>query len=231
MTDKIHKNTFKFVIYQGRNVISERVFSADCFNPVIRYSVDIRSIIPEIIQRLQRTLSRRNLIYNKIDEKAFVNYNFLKEYQDVCYDFKVRAEKLRKPFYIKKEINGKIVKGTECRFGLYINNNPIVERDFTVDLYNPAIRFSYEIVESTRDLVEYIENYLKETDVKHMWDDYDLIGSYGIYINQIRDLSFKRRKELIENIGDTQFVRKVRAEYRSSEQKERQERQQAQQKQ
>jgi len=217
MADKTHENIFKFSIYQGRNVISERIFSADSFNPVIRYSVDIRPIIPEIIQRLQRTLSRRNLSFNRIDENAHVNYNFLKEYQNTCYDFKVRAEKLRKPFYIKKEINGKIIKGTECRFGLYINNNPIVERDFPVDQYNPAVRFSYEIVETNRELVEFITEFLKQTDIKHMWDDYNIIHTYGIYINQIRELGFRKRKELIDNVDDSQFVRKVRNEYRSTE--------------
>ena len=230
MADRNHENIFKFSIYQGRTVLSERIFSADSFNPVIRYSVDIRSIIPEIIQRLQMTLSRRNLSFNKIGENAHVNYNFLKEYQDVCYNFNVRADKLRKPYYIKKEINGKMIKGTECRFGLYINNNPIVERDFPVDQYNPAVRFSYEIIEVNRDLVDYIQSFLRETDVSHMWDDYGLIHTYGIYINQIRELNFKRRRELIDNIADKQFVRKVRSEYRSPEYRERnnQQRQQPQ---
>lgn len=215
MTDKKHENVFKFSIYQGRNVISERIFSADEFNPVIKYSVDIRSIIPEIIQRLQTTLSRRNLTFNRIDENAHVDYNFLKDYQDVANSYNLRAFKLKKPYYIKKEINGKMIEGTECRFGLYINGNPIVERDFQVDKYNPAVRFSYEIVETTRDLVDTIHKHLKDMDVKHMWDDYDLINTYGLYINQIRELSPKKRELFISKLSDGNFVRKVRYEYRS----------------
>jgi hypothetical protein len=221
MTEKFNENIFKFSIYQGDCVVSERIFNANDFNPVIRYSVDIRSIIPEIIQKLQITLSKRNLTFNKIDEKAYVDYNFLRDYQDVCYNFNLKPIKLKKPYYIRKEINGKVIEGTQCRFGLYINNNPIVERDFHVDKYNPAVRFSYEIVETTRDLVDFIVQYLKEMDSKHMWDDYKLIKTYSLYINQIRELTDKKRNLFLNKIDDGNFIRKIKNEYRTIERENR----------
>jgi hypothetical protein len=215
MTEKEHENIFKFSIYQGKNALSERIFSADTFNPVIRYSVDIRPIISEIIQRLQVTLSRRNLNFNKIDEEAHVPYDFIKEYKNVCESFNLKPVKLKKPYYHVKEINGKTIKGTECKFGLYMNNNPIVERDFYVDQYNPAVRFSYEIIEVTRDIVKDIVDFLKQTDTNHMWDDYGLIHTYGIYINQIRELSNRKREELLKNMDNYDYVKKVKKYYRS----------------
>ena len=132
----------------------------------------------------------------------------------------VYAEKLNKPYYIKKEINGRTIKVTECKFGLYINDKPIVERDFIVDSYNPAIRFSYEIVESLRDIVSYVDDFLKVNDVKHMWDDYDIIHAYGLYIVQIRELKPFKRKEMIEKINDDNYVRRVKNEFRVVENKE-----------
>ena len=221
MSEKSHENFFKFSIYQGKNVIIERIFDADCFNPVIRYSVDIRSMIPDIIQKLQNTLSQKNLSFNKINEDGEVQYNFIKEYQDVCHLFNVNALKLKKPPYIKKEINGKIFEGTQCRFGLYINNNPIVERDFQVEDFNPAVRFSYEIVEVTREIVDLIFLHLKDMDVIQLWEDYNLIKVYGFYIIQIRELNYKRRRELIDKSNDPVFVRKVRNEYRIFERENR----------
>ena len=61
MSERLHENTFNFGLYQGNQPLVERIFSADVYNPVIRYSVDIRDMIPNIISKLQKTLSRRNL--------------------------------------------------------------------------------------------------------------------------------------------------------------------------
>ena len=46
-----HTNNFKFVLYQGKEVVVERTFNADVFNPIIRYSVDIRDTIVLDINR------------------------------------------------------------------------------------------------------------------------------------------------------------------------------------
>src|ERR1041385_1862765 len=55
--DKKVENNFKFGVYLGKEKIYERIFSADIYNPVVRYSVDIRDKIPSIIANLQAVLS------------------------------------------------------------------------------------------------------------------------------------------------------------------------------
>jgi hypothetical protein len=135
MQDKNHTNNFKFGLYQGDSAIAETIFSADVFNPVVRYSVDIRDAIPSIISRLQRTLSRRNFNY-KIDFKnvnsndvtdANVTYDFLRYYKTVSkLEKKPFDYKLKIPASKKIEINGRTISGVEFKFGLYINDNPIV---------------------------------------------------------------------------------------------------------
>lgn len=213
--NKSYENLFKFGIYQGDSTIIERSFSADIFNPVIRYSVDIRSMIPSIIQRIQKTLSRRNVNY-KYDVGNGISYDLLKYYKETS-EFLRNDGILEYPKVQKQNINGKVIKGIECKFGLYINDNPIVERDFYVDGYNPASRLSVDIYELTSDIVDEIFNSLKNSDVTHMWEDYELINTYGIYIHQIRDLSYGKRKNLLENVNDIEFIRKTKSYYRKQQ--------------
>ena len=215
MNDRVQENNFKFTLYIGDEVINETIFNADVFNPVTRYSVDIRSEISSIISRLQKTLSRRNLTF-KYDFNDEVSYDFLKEYKDdVKLEGNSFVSKLTQPETSKITINNRIISGVEFKFGLYINDNPIVERNFFVEGYNPATRFSIELSSLINDITHEIYSFLKKEDIKHMWDDYDLINVYGLYINQIRDLSKQRRSELLLNIKDRNFVKKTRISYKS----------------
>jgi len=220
MSEKSHENTFKFGVYQGNSTVVEQVFSADVFNPVIRYSVDIRDTIPTIISKLQRTLSRRNLnfIYDRgCDEIKEVDwiYDLLAEYKNTL-DGKVSGyvNKLSRPPIVTQVINKKTITGVECKFGLYINDNPIVERNFYVDSYNPASRFSTDIVEVVNEIVSDIFTNLKANDVAHMWNDYDLINTYGIYIHQIRELSKDKRTKMLKNMKNQSYVKQMRSHFR-----------------
>lgn len=49
--------------YKGR-VVAERIFSGNDYPPNVRYDVDIRKIIPKIIDYLQQGLSRKNYTKN-----------------------------------------------------------------------------------------------------------------------------------------------------------------------
>lgn len=210
MSEKPHENSFKFGVYQNDSVIVERIFSADVFNPVIRYSVDIRDIIPTIISKLQKTLSRRNLTSTYEN-----NYDLIAMYKNTL-DGKVEGyvNKLSRPEAVSQVINKKTISGVECKFGLYINDKPIVERNFYVDNYNPASRFSFEIVDVVNEISEEIHLKLKAFDVAHMWADYDLINTYGIYIHQIRELSKELRSKMLAKRKDSAYVKQMRSVFR-----------------
>ena len=204
-------SNFKFILFQGKDVVVERIFDAEVFNPIIRYSVDIRSMIPSITQKLQKVMSRRNLNY--IDN----NYNLLNYYEELVNLYNIDDNKLTKPHYTKYTHGDKIIKGVECKFGLYINDNPIVERKIYIDNYNPACRFSTEIIDVVNDIVDDIFHSLKELDIEHMWGDYILINTYGLYHNQIRELSKRKRKELVENFTDRSFIKQYKTSLRSEQ--------------
>jgi len=200
--EKRHENKFKFGIYQGGESLIEQTFNADDYNPVIRYSVDIRAMLPSIIQQCQSLLSRRNLSY--VD----YNYNFLNHYKSgLEHHLKLGgSNKLTKPNSKTINLGKKIIKGVECKIGLYINNNPIVERDFYVENYTPSVRFSLEIKNVLDNIICDIKNHLKKSDIYHMWEDFDIISTYGLNIQQVRDLAPYKRKEYLFKFKNPSFV-------------------------
>ncbi|NJO62857.1 MAG: hypothetical protein HC836_32925 [Richelia sp. RM2_1_2] len=218
---KQHENLFKFSLYQDNEIVTERVFSADTFNPMARYSVNIKELLPSIIQRLQKLLSKRNPTYREdYGEKTI---DFLSEYQNALksYGFSTEPNKLTPPQIKSVDIHdsaGNLIKtitGVECKFCFFINNNMIVERIFYVDKYNPAIRFSTDIVNTVNDITEDIFSVIKRNDSNNIWDDFNIIKTYGFgHINFVRELTREQRDTYLRNIGDEDFVRSIKLQYR-----------------
>ena len=63
-------------------------------------------------------------------------------------------------------------KGVECKIGLYVNDNPIVERLFYVDRFNPDVRWSVDIVECVVDITNQIFEKMKMCDIINMQYSY-----------------------------------------------------------
>lgn len=207
------ENHFKFGLYLRGEKIYEKIFSADIYNPVVRYSVDIRDRIPSIIESIQNVLQSTELGFENSYGHNTKNY-----YKHICKINRMHPIKLFIPTNYSKDRDGQQKtkfqgKGTEFKFGVYINQNPIVERNFYVDNYNPDARFSNELPELLNDIVDYLTSYLKKSDVNHMWNDYDLITTYELNIQQVRELSKDRREEFLKKKSDPAFVEKVRLDF------------------
>jgi hypothetical protein len=212
---KKQENYFKFGLYLRGEKIFERVFSADIYNPVVRYSVDIRDRIPTIIESIQKVLQLNSSDLSFVGSNGHNTKNY---YRHICKINRMHPIKLFVPMNYSKDRDGQQKqkfqsKGTEFKFGVYINTNPIVERNFYVDNYNPDARFSNELPEVLNDIVDYFTSYLKRSDVNHMWNDYDLITTYELNIQQVRELSKDRREEFLRQKSDPAFVQKVRLDY------------------
>jgi len=200
MNEKDFNNTFRFCLSQGDILLCEKIFNADQFNPFTRYSIDIRDILPRAITKLQKTLSKRN--YEVIVEVGSdVNGN------EITYDLYEYQKKMVESFGFKynptsivQQIEDKVIRGVECKIGLYINDNPIVERLFYVDGFNPIARWSIDLVDVVVEISDAISDKIKKCDVKNMWDDYDLINYRGLSINQIRELPIQKREEMLRRL-------------------------------
>lgn len=205
-----HSNNFRFLLKQGDTLLCEMFFDADMFSPHTRYSINIRSILPRAITKLQKVLSRKN--YDTVLELGRVDTNdadsdmliidnleyvqgLISSYPDY-QRFKMRY--LPQP--VCREIEDKTIKGVECKIGLYINNNPIVERDFYVDGFNPNARYSLDVVDATVEIGNSIFSIIRGNDITNIWDDFDIINAFGFTINQIRELSTTERHRMLNSL-------------------------------
>lgn len=212
------ENNFKFGLFLRSDKVYEKLFSADLYNPVVRYSVNIREMIPKIVLSLQTTLQTKSKDLNFVDK---FGYNSLDEYKRLCDINDLDYYKLKVPTNFPKTNHGgkpyMMRGGTEFKFGLYINHNTIVERNFYVDNYNPESRFSTQLMDVINVIVENISTHLKHSDLNHMWDDYKIINTYGLNIQQVRELSKERREELLRRVGDYNFIERIRMDYSKSQ--------------
>lgn len=193
------KNYFKIRLMQENVLLYERAFDADQFNPFTRYSVDIRGLLRDIISGLQKQMSRKKLITHT--QHTEDNYELLElaEFIEVngemvnSYRPKVRTQ------YIEDvDIT---LKGVMCKIGLYINENPIVERDFYVDNFNPECRWSVDLT-SNMDGVSYaIEQQIKNVDVENTWDDHDMIHLLGYDFVQIMEFTPEMRMNALRKLA------------------------------
>ncbi len=210
MNEKEYNNVFRFSLYQGNVLLCEKVFDADQFNPFTRYSIDIRDILPKAITKLQKTLSKRS--YDTIIEVGRKNlnvvggenhkydlYNHYLKMVDL-YPPQYRAEMQYNPQPIVQKIEDKTIRGVECKIGLYINDNPIVERLFYVDGFVPMARWSNDLTDVVVEITDSIVAKIKNSDIRNMWDDYDLINYRGLTINQVRELSTQKREEMLRKL-------------------------------
>lgn len=63
MTEKKKENQFEFALFINGKKIIGRYFDADCYNPKIRNSVDIRDMSDSIIKQIQDTLRMKDIQY------------------------------------------------------------------------------------------------------------------------------------------------------------------------
>jgi len=213
MSEKEYNNELKFSLHQGDVLLCENIFDADQFNPFTRYSIDIREILPRAITKLQKCLSKRSYqtdievgredVTN--EEGAQVSYELFQYHQKMInlYPQSYRNELRYIPQSIVQQIEEKTIRGVECKIGLYINNKPIVERVFYVDGFNPVARWSADVVYAMSDITDLIFEKIKKSDVKNMWDDYDLINLRGLSIVEIRCLSPLQREQMLRRLNKT----------------------------
>jgi len=209
MNDSKKRNVFKFSLYQENLLLCEMILDADQFNPFTRYSINIRDILPKSIVMLQKVLSKRTQNYDfiidigKNSNGQNCSYDLLELYRKniESYPSEIRNLLEYNPQPIVQFIDDKTIRGVECKIGMYINDNPIVERLFYVDRYNPEARLSVDLLNTFIYIVDEIYKKIKKTDIKNIWDDYDLINVAGLSIEQIRELSLSDREMLLSKIG------------------------------
>ncbi len=199
--EKEFSNVFRFVVKQGDVILGEKVFDADVFNPFTRYSINVREILPKATTKLQVTLSRKSYT-TVMGVGNGESYDFHEHYLNMLdsYPKEYQQEMIYSPESIVQEIEGRTIRGVECKMGLYINDKTIVERTFYVNGFNPIARYSTELTEAIVDIADIIFEQIIKNDIRNMWDDYNLINQMGFTIYEIRDLPPQKRDDLLRKI-------------------------------
>lgn len=201
MNEKEYSNVFRFSLYQENMLLGEAIFDADQFNPFTRYSIDIRDILPRAITRIQKTLSRRSYeVVAEVGEDKSYDLFAYRQKMIGSYAKRYRNTMRYNPQSVVQQIENKTIRGVPCKIGFYINENPIVEREFYVDGFNPVALVSVDIVQVVTEITNTIQEKIKKDDIGNMWDDYDLINYRGLSINQIRELHPAKRAEMLRRL-------------------------------
>lgn len=196
-------NLFRFAIYQGDRVLCEVVDSADKYYPAIRYSVKIRNETYTIMNRLNRLLSMKNYSMNYSLGKNAKVLNFkkeaLSEINKYPESFQGEIISYLNPKTKTNPYNLDNV-GVECKFGLYINNNTIVERDFYVENYNPDVAYSLDIIEVCEEILSSITDRLRKEDINFQWENKDLNERCNLNYTQIYELTQDQRHSYLKQL-------------------------------
>lgn len=250
------KNYFKFSISYRYNIIAERIFDADCYNPIVRQMVNIKDLVPEIRKVLQKILSLPNqrltkemyVGINHENEETFVDL-FPKRFpiKEIYYsnnfylkDKNINKEGLEKALknitdkymivvslkdnsnelFYKKNIsvnedgildiqaksktlfeNIKQIEFVEellFDFSLYLNDNYIIQRKFTVFNFNPNSIFSEEFIKSVNEISYAIKNHIKKTDIDMQYLDFEIMNRHDMVYNDLKALSQEEKKKLLK---------------------------------
>lgn len=196
------KNYFKFSLSYAKQPLIERIFDADCYNQSVRYGVRLQDWAKQIRNELVSNLSKntKDLTFNlnthqlndTLKQIIIFNKNLTKKYPDYYTNYKSKLSKDNVVYHLSKLNNKENISGFS--YTLYINNNIVIEREFSVENFNVETLFSVELMNYINNLVSKIQERIKNNDNNQMWDDFDIINEYNLTSKEVRDLSEEDRK-------------------------------------
>lgn len=220
MSERDDEKVFRFTLHQENVLLCEKIFDASQITPFTRYSINIRHILPKSISKIQKALSRKSYdtqvevgrldVSDENSPQYLVdlfryNQNLINTYpkawrEGMRYNPKISTLKLEERVVRGQKFPAKTIRGVECKLGLYLNNNTIVERTFYVDGYCPVARYSIDLTDIVVEIADLISETIKRDDIGNMWDDNDLNLYRGLTITQIRELHPAKRAEMLRRL-------------------------------
>lgn len=252
----MNKNYFKFSVSYRNNIISERIFDAECYNPIVRQMVNIKELVPEIRKVLQKVLSTPNQrlsneFYVGMDgdnnsvniellpkrhpvKEIYVSNNtYLKDRNINRSNIERTLKNINDKFmivvslrdgsnelYYKKNIlvDDNSIKDIQAKssisfenikqiefveellfdFSLYLNDNFIIQRKFTVFNFNPNSIYSEDFIKSVNEISHAIKNHIKKADIDAQYLDYEIMCKHEMPYNELKALSQEEKKKLLK---------------------------------
>ena len=260
----MNKNYFKFSISYKNNLLSERIFDADSYNPSVRQMVNIKELVPEIRKVLQKVFSiptqrlsndyyvgfdkqskpitikiddlrdkklnhrfhylkdkhktstssikdkniNKTAIDNnlsKINDKYMIVVSLKDNSTELFYKKNIQVTndsindiqaKSNIPFVKIKQIE--FVEELQFDFSLYLNENYIIQRKFTVFNFNPDSILSEEFIKINNEICNSIKLHIKKADIDAQYLDYEIMCKHDMPFNDLKVLSQEEKKKLLK---------------------------------
>jgi hypothetical protein len=201
------KQNYRFSLLLNDEVITERIFSADSYNPEVNGHANIRDMAvedpnskdapTEIMRNFQQILSLHS------SKLSFIinGYDTLKYHKRWLASYGNSESLIR-----RKSEGGLDDKGyyqnpdEKFKFVLYLNDVNLIERNFLVKRFNPESRFSVELTNYLEDVVHNIQNFLRDKSNSFMYEEYDITNKYNMEVSDVKLLSKEERKRLLNKI-------------------------------
>lgn len=251
----MNKNYFKFSVSYRNNIISERVFDAECYNPIVRQMVNIKELVPEIRKVLQKILSipnqrlsnefyagmdneNKSVLIDLLPERHPVkeiyvsNNSYLKDRNINRVNIERTLKNINDKFMIvislrdgsnelfyKKNIvvDDNSIKDIQAKsnipfenikqiefveellfdFSLYLNDNYIIQRKFTVFNFNPNAIFSEDFIKAVSEICDAIKKHIKKSDIDAQYLDYEIMCKHEMPYSDLKVLSQEEKKKLL----------------------------------
>jgi hypothetical protein len=100
------------------------------------------------------------------------------------------------PFAKIKQIE--FVEELQFDFSLYLNENFIIQRKFTVFNFNPDSILSEEFIKINNDICNVIKRQIKEADIKMQYADYEIMTKHEISFADLKLMSQEEKKKLLK---------------------------------
>ena len=179
------KVNYKFGLYLGHKIVSERIFDADVYNPANRYKVELRPLNQTIIAEFRNILSTPS------------------QYLDFKYPVGADKNNQRRTYRLNDfhyASNDEELSPDTFNYALKISDSSkesddfIIERNFPVKNFNRESLHSLNLVEKVDDWAFEIQHIIKRKDVSQMWDEYELLNKTQLNISDIRGLSVNAKE-------------------------------------
>lgn len=186
------KVNYKFGLYLGHQIVSERIFDADVYNPANRYKVELRPLNQRIIAEFRNILSTPNQYLNFKVPVGLDKHNQRRNYRLNDFHYPSDDEDLSpETFNYALKISDSSKESDDF----------IIERNFPVKNFNRNSIHSMNVVDKVDDWAFDIQDIIKRKDVSQMWDEYELLNKTQLNISDIRGLSVNAKEELLFKVN------------------------------
>ena len=194
----------------AHQLVSERVFDAECYNFSVRYRVNLRPMSREMIESFRNALRCEVTTEDKVFELGYVRTSAAIAENPLTGDNQlVPSTPLRaypslnledKNFEYGFEV-GSGFDG-EAKIVFRINDNVVMERTFAVRQYNPETLISKVFTTLVDQWAVYIQDDLRQRDIDQLWDE-TLLLKHRLFrtMKEVHALDPAERAELAKDLA------------------------------